>query len=41
MVLFADKFPANIYLLKVKNKSSRKKCEICSNLTMETPEKCH
>ena len=32
-------YPANIYLLKVNNRNSRKKCEICSKLTIKTPER--
>ena len=28
--------PANIYLFKVNNRESRKKCEICSKLTINT-----
>ena len=31
-------YPANIYLLKVSNRSTRKRCEICSKLTIKTPE---
>ena len=31
-------FPANIYLLKVNNGNTRKKCKICSKLTIKTPE---
>ena len=31
-------YPANIYLFKVNNRSTRKSCEICSKLTTETPE---
>ena len=31
--------PAGIYLLKVNNRNSRTKCEICSKLTIETPER--
>ena len=31
--------PANIYLFKVNSKISRKRCEICSKLTMKTPER--
>ena len=27
----------NIYLFKVKNQSTKKRCEICSNLTTKTP----
>ena len=32
---------ANMYLLKVKNRGTRKKCIICSKLTIKTPERCH
>ena len=31
--------PANIYLFKVNNKNTRKRCEICSKLTIKTPER--
>ena len=34
-------FPANNYLFKVNNKNDRKRCEICSKLTMKTPERRH
>ena len=30
-------FPANIYLFKVNNRSTRKRCEICLKLTIKTP----
>ena len=30
---------ANIYLLKVNNKNSRKRIQICSRLTTNTPER--
>ena len=33
--------PAVIYLLKVNNKNTRTKCEICSKLTIKTPERRH
>ena len=34
--------PANIiYLLKAKNRNNRKRCEICSQLTITTRERCH
>ena len=33
--------PANIYLLKVNNSNTRKRCEICSKLTIKTPERYH
>ena len=32
--------PANIYLFKVNNKKTRKRCEIFSKLTIKTPERC-
>ena len=34
-------YPGNIYLNKVNNKCTRKSCEICSKLTMKTPEQRH
>ena len=37
--VFSDYAPANIYLFKVNNKNIRKRCEICSKLTIKTPEK--
>ena len=30
--------PANIYLFKVNNRNTWKRCEICSKLTIKTPE---
>ena len=35
------KFPAGIYLLKVNNRNTRTRCEICSKLTINTPERRH
>ena len=32
-------YPANIYLFKVINRNARKRCEICSKLTIKTPER--
>ena len=32
-------FQANIHLLKVNNRNFRKRCEICSKLTIKTPER--
>ena len=32
-------FPVNIYLFKVTNRNTRKRCEICSKLTIKTPER--
>ena len=31
-------FPSGIYLLKVNNGNTRTRCEICSKLTIKTPE---
>ena len=31
--------PAGIYLLKVNNRDTRPRCEICSKLTRKTPER--
>ena len=30
--------PANIYVLKINNKNTRERCEMCSKLTIKTPE---
>ena len=34
-------FPAGSYLLKVSNRNTRTRCEICSKLTMKVPEQCY
>ena len=34
-------FPANIFLFKVNNRNTRKKCEIFSKLTIKTPERLY
>ena len=34
-------YPTNICLLKVNNRNIRKRCEICSKLTIKTPERRH
>ena len=31
--------PAGIYLLKVNNRNTRTRCEICPKLTIKTPER--
>ena len=31
--------PVGIYLLKVNNRNTRTRCEICSELTIKTPER--
>ena len=33
--------PAIIYLLRVNNRNTRTRCEICSKLIIKTPEGCH
>ena len=35
----ARDFPADIYLLKLNNRNTREKCELCSRLTIKTPER--
>ena len=32
-------YPAGNYMFKVKNRNTRTRCEICSKLTMKTPER--
>ena len=32
--------PIDIYLFKVNNRNIRKKCKICSKLTIKSPERC-
>ena len=34
-------YPDNIYLFKINNRNARKRCEICSELTIKTPERRH
>ena len=38
---FSRSFSAGIYLLKVNNRNIKTRCEICSKLTIKTPEQCH
>ena len=33
--------PGDIYLFKVKNRNTRKRCEICSKIMIKTPERRH
>ena len=40
-LVWIGKNPASIYLFEVNNKSSRNICEICSKLTIKTPERRH
>ena len=37
----ANATPANIYLFKINNRNIRKRCEICSKLTIKPPERHH
>ena len=39
--LCENSIPASIYLFKVNNRNTRKRCEICSKLTIKTPERRH
>ena len=41
LVLNITTNPANTYLLKVNNRNTRKRCELCSMLTIKTPEYRH
>ena len=34
-------YPAGIYLLKINNRNTRTRCEICSKLSIKTPERRH
>ena len=36
-----ESFQIKIYIFKVKNRISSKRCEICSKLTLKTPERLH
>ena len=38
MIVKKNYYPANIYLLKVNNIKTRKRCKICSKLTIKTPD---
>ena len=40
-MLYLTKFPANIYLFKITNRNTRKRCELCSQLTIKIPEPSH
>ena len=33
--------PITIFLLKVNNRNTKARCEICSKLTIKAPEQCH
>ena len=33
-----NRLPANIYFFKINNRNTRKRCEICSKLTIKAPE---
>ena len=37
---YPNLYPANVYVVKVNNKNTRKKCEIYSKLTRKTPFWC-
>ena len=35
--LYSSAFPGSIYLLKINNRSTKTRCEICSKLKIKTP----
>ena len=37
--IYSSKYTANIYLFKFNNRSTKKSCEIRSELTIKTPER--
>ena len=37
LIYLASTNPANIYLLKVNNRNTKKRCKICSNVTLKNP----
>ena len=37
----AGSYPAGVYLLKANNRNTRTRCEICSKLTINAPERRH
>ena len=39
LLIFMHLIPAGIYLFKVNNGNTRRMCEICSKLTIKTPER--
>ena len=41
LLIRARDFPVGIRLLKVSNRNGRARCEICSELTIKTPELIH
>ena len=41
ILIFDGLSTANIYLFKVNNRNTRERCEVCSKLTIKTPERRH
>ena len=41
IIFFKSNSPGNIYLFKLNSRNTRKRCEICSKLTIKTPERRH
>ena len=39
ILIVRNAYPGSIYLLKVSNRNTRKRCEMCSKLTIKTPER--
>ena len=40
-LVFQSNTPAGNYMFKVNNRNTRARCEICSKLTIKTPERPH
>ena len=40
-VVILDRFTDSNYMYKVNNRKSRERCEVCSKLTIKTPEGRH
>ena len=39
ILMFIRCYPAGNYMFKVNNRNTRARCEICSKLTIKTPER--
>ena len=40
-IYLGKSYPAGNYMFKVNNRNTRTRCEICSKLTIKTPERRH
>ena len=39
IIVFQNLYPVGNYMLKVSNRNTRTRCEICSKVTIKTPER--